>query len=141
LSSHGRWNGAFKPSNRRRDLDGLFLAGGAAHPGPGMPMVLMSGWIAADALDQRYRGDRGAAESRRQSRSSWRRYEGVQVNPARAGGELRAPSRRAIGLFSIYLRWYLGRHFHALRVANAGAFRPDAEPLILFAITLPGGTR
>jgi len=55
LSSHGRWTGAFKPSNRRRDLDGLFLAGGAAHPGPGMPMVLMSGWIAADALDQRYR--------------------------------------------------------------------------------------
>jgi phytoene desaturase len=55
LSSHGRWNGAFKPSNRRRDVDGLFLAGGAAHPGPGMPMVLMSGWIAADAVDQRYR--------------------------------------------------------------------------------------
>ena len=31
---------------------GLYLAGGAAHPGPGMPMVLMSGWIAADAADQ-----------------------------------------------------------------------------------------
>jgi phytoene dehydrogenase-like protein len=54
LSSHGKWNGAFKPSNQRRDVDGLFLAGGAAHPGPGMPMVLMSGWIAADALDRRY---------------------------------------------------------------------------------------
>ncbi len=65
LSSHGRWNGAFKPSNRRRDPDGLFLAGGAAHPGPGMPMVLMSGWIAADSLDQRYRGIDAAAESRR----------------------------------------------------------------------------
>jgi diapolycopene oxygenase len=65
LSSHGRWNGAFKPSNRRRDPDGLFLAGGAAHPGPGMPMVLMSGWIAADAVDQRYRGVEAAAESRR----------------------------------------------------------------------------
>ena len=65
LSSHGRWNGAFKPSNRRRDLDGLFLAGGAAHPGPGMPMVLMSGWIAADAVDQRYRGEEAAAHSRR----------------------------------------------------------------------------
>jgi len=65
LSSHGKWNGAFKPSNKRRDLDGLFLAGGAAHPGPGMPMVLMSGWIAADALDQRYRGEEAAAAARR----------------------------------------------------------------------------
>ena len=72
LSSHGRWNGAFKPSNLRRDLDGLFLAGGAAHPGPGMPMVLMSGWIAADALDRRYgkgyprrnSGEKAASESR-----------------------------------------------------------------------------
>ncbi|MBA2743378.1 MAG: phytoene desaturase [Chthoniobacterales bacterium] len=51
LASHGRWTGAFKPSNRSRDLRGLYLAGGAAHPGPGMPMVLMSGWIAADSLD------------------------------------------------------------------------------------------
>ncbi|MFG0262699.1 MAG: phytoene desaturase family protein [Novipirellula sp. JB048] len=52
LASHGKYLGAFKPANRRRDLAGLYLAGGAAHPGPGMPMVLMSGWIAADALDQ-----------------------------------------------------------------------------------------
>jgi phytoene desaturase len=51
LASHGRFFGAFKPGNRSRDLPGLYLAGGAAHPGPGMPMVLMSGWIAADALD------------------------------------------------------------------------------------------
>ncbi len=50
LASHGRFTGAFKPGNRARDLRGLYLAGGAAHPGPGMPMVLMSGWIAADAL-------------------------------------------------------------------------------------------
>jgi hypothetical protein len=33
--------------NRSPDLGGLCLAGGSAHPGPGMPMVLMSGWIAA----------------------------------------------------------------------------------------------
>jgi len=52
IASHGRFNGAFKPSNRSRDVHGLYLAGGAAHPGPGMPMVMMSGWIAADALDQ-----------------------------------------------------------------------------------------
>ncbi len=51
LASHGRLNGAFKPSNRSPDAPGLYLAGGAAHPGPGMPMVMMSGWIAADALD------------------------------------------------------------------------------------------
>jgi diapolycopene oxygenase len=52
LASHGRILGAFKPGNRSRQVGGLYLAGGAAHPGPGMPMVLMSGWIAADALDQ-----------------------------------------------------------------------------------------
>jgi diapolycopene oxygenase len=52
LASHGKWTGAFKPSNRVKDVEGLYLAGGAAHPGPGMPMVLMSGWIAADALDR-----------------------------------------------------------------------------------------
>lgn len=52
LASHGRFFGAFKPANRSRDVEGLYLAGGAAHPGPGMPMVLMSGWIAADSLDQ-----------------------------------------------------------------------------------------
>ena len=32
--------------------EGLYLAGGSAHPGPGMPMVLMSGWIAGDTVDK-----------------------------------------------------------------------------------------
>ncbi|MEM7585851.1 MAG: phytoene desaturase family protein [Acidobacteriota bacterium] len=59
LASHGRFMGAFKPGNRSRDVRGLYLAGGAAHPGPGMPMVMMSGWIAADSLDQ----DRGGSQS------------------------------------------------------------------------------
>lgn len=49
LASHGKFLGAFKPSNRTA-VKGLYLAGGAAHPGPGMPMVTMSGWIAADTL-------------------------------------------------------------------------------------------
>ena len=52
LASHGRFLGAFKPANRSPDVEGLYLAGGSAHPGPGMPMVLMSGWIAADCVDQ-----------------------------------------------------------------------------------------
>lgn len=59
LSSHGRLSGTFKPANRSPDVPGLYLAGGSAHPGPGMPMVLMSGWIAADALDQDWKRDRG----------------------------------------------------------------------------------
>ncbi|CBS88901.1 phytoene desaturase family protein [Azospirillum lipoferum] len=69
LASHGRFMGAFKPGNRSRDVEGLYLAGGAAHPGPGMPMVLMSGWIAADSLDRDLRGGVQA---------------GAQAGPARA---------------------------------------------------------
>ncbi|MER2263820.1 phytoene desaturase family protein [Methylobacterium oxalidis] len=57
LASHGRVMGAFKPGNRSRQVRGLYLAGGAAHPGPGMPMVMMSGWIAADAHDADARGE------------------------------------------------------------------------------------
>ena len=52
LASHGRFLGAFKPANRSPDVKGLYLCGGAAHPGPGMPMVMMSGWIAGDVADQ-----------------------------------------------------------------------------------------
>jgi diapolycopene oxygenase len=51
IASHGKFNGAFKPANRSPDLQNLYLAGGSAHPGPGMPMALMSGWIAGDTLD------------------------------------------------------------------------------------------
>jgi len=57
----------------------------------------------------------------------------TQVNAARTRDDLRIPSRRAIGLFSIYLRWYLRRHFHGVRVANTGRIPPQAQPLILFA--------
>ncbi len=63
LASHGSWLGAFKPGNRSRQVKGLYLAGGAAHPGPGMPMVMMSGWIAADALDQDLGGRGMSAEA------------------------------------------------------------------------------
>jgi phytoene desaturase len=66
LASHGKFLGAFKPGNRREDVPGLYLAGGAAHPGPGMPMVLMSGWIAADSLDR----DRLASKSNEPARAT-----------------------------------------------------------------------
>ncbi len=63
LASHGKFTGAFKPANRSPDVQGLYLVGGAAHPGPGMPMVLMSGWIGADALDADVRHVEPAAEN------------------------------------------------------------------------------
>jgi len=61
LASHGRLLGDFKPGNRSRLVKGLYLAGGAAHPGLGMPMVLISGWITADALDTDARTNAKAA--------------------------------------------------------------------------------
>jgi phytoene desaturase len=62
LVSHGRVSGAFKPGNRSRQVQGLYLAGGSAHPGAGMPMALMSGWIAADSLHQDATANAVAAE-------------------------------------------------------------------------------
>ena len=50
LAAHGRMKGGFKPKNRSSAFDGLYLAGGSANPGPGVPMVLMSGVTAADTL-------------------------------------------------------------------------------------------
>ncbi|MFM9097371.1 MAG: phytoene desaturase family protein [Phycisphaerales bacterium] len=50
LASHGRLKGGFKPRNRSRVYRNLYLAGGSSNPGPGVPMVLMSGVTAADAV-------------------------------------------------------------------------------------------
>ena len=61
IASHGRLQGGFKPANHEPDLEGFYLAGGSAHPGPGVPMVLMSGWIAADRLDHDHVVERAQA--------------------------------------------------------------------------------
>lgn len=50
LASHGKLAGGFKPRNRSRLYKNLYIAGGSANPGPGVPMVLMSGVTAAVAL-------------------------------------------------------------------------------------------
>lgn len=57
LASHGKLAGGFKPRNRSRVYKRLYLTGGSANPGPGVPMVLMSGVTAAKAL----REDMGVA--------------------------------------------------------------------------------
>ncbi len=50
VSSNSR-NTAFKrPPNRSRDLKGLYFAGGSTHPGGGIPLVMLSGKIAAELI-------------------------------------------------------------------------------------------
>ena len=43
------------------------------------------------------------------------------------------PSRRMLSLFGNYLHWYIGRHFHAMRLANSNRFPNTAGPLIVYA--------
>ncbi|MCU0280124.1 MAG: phytoene desaturase family protein [Candidatus Nanopelagicales bacterium] len=49
LSSNGRTSTALRPSNRS-PVPGLFLVGGSAHPGGGLPLVGMSAEIVADEI-------------------------------------------------------------------------------------------
>lgn len=46
---HG-WRAAFRRPGSRSRLPGLYLAGGGVHPGPGVPMVALSGRLAADSI-------------------------------------------------------------------------------------------
>jgi phytoene desaturase len=49
--SSNKWTNAFlRPPNRARDIRGLYFAGGATHPGGGIPLVLLSGKMAAELL-------------------------------------------------------------------------------------------
>ena len=42
----------FRPSNRSKSIQGLYLTGASTHPGGGVPMVIASGGISADLIMQ-----------------------------------------------------------------------------------------
>ena len=48
-ASHG-WAASFQRPGARTPIKGLYLAGGAVHPGPGLPMAALSGSHAAQAV-------------------------------------------------------------------------------------------
>ncbi|MCU0831649.1 MAG: phytoene desaturase family protein [Rhizobiaceae bacterium] len=50
-ASHG-WMASFKRQGARTAIQGLYLAGGSVHPGPGVPMAALSGRLAAECLVQ-----------------------------------------------------------------------------------------
>jgi 1-hydroxycarotenoid 3,4-desaturase len=61
-ATHG-WQASFRRPGSRSRIEGLFLAGGSVHPGPGLPMAATSGWLAAEAIL--------AQHARRTSTSGW----------------------------------------------------------------------
>lgn len=48
-ASHG-WRASFQRPANRSPLPGLYLAGGSAHPGPGVPMAALSGRLAVQQI-------------------------------------------------------------------------------------------
>jgi 1-hydroxycarotenoid 3,4-desaturase len=48
-ASHG-WMASFRRPGSRTRMQGLYLTGGSAHPGPGVPMAAISGCLAAEAV-------------------------------------------------------------------------------------------
>ena len=50
VSSNGIFSAFLRVPNRAKDIENLYFVGGATHPGGGMPLVLLSGKMAADLI-------------------------------------------------------------------------------------------
>lgn len=53
ISSNSRYSAFLRQSNRSRKYKGLYFAGGSAHPGGGIPLVLLSGRIVSGLIEKR----------------------------------------------------------------------------------------
>jgi phytoene dehydrogenase-like protein len=51
-SSNNRFAAFLRPHNRAEGINGLYFAGGTTHPGGGVPMVTLSGRVAANLVMQ-----------------------------------------------------------------------------------------
>jgi phytoene desaturase len=54
ISSNDRFAAFLRHPNFSRNISGLFFCGGSVHPGGGIPLVILSGKIAAEMIKQRY---------------------------------------------------------------------------------------
>lgn len=52
IASHSPLSAFLRHPNRSRRIRGLYVAGGSAHPGGGMPLALLSGILAADLAEK-----------------------------------------------------------------------------------------
>lgn len=55
ISSNARSTAFRRPANRNRALKGLYFCGGSAHPGGGVPLVILSGKITAELVSRHER--------------------------------------------------------------------------------------
>jgi len=53
-SSNSRMAAFLRPPNRAREMKNLFFVGGSSHPGGGIPLVLLSGKIVADLIQEQW---------------------------------------------------------------------------------------
>jgi phytoene desaturase len=50
IGSNSRRSAFLRPPNRDRDIKGMYFAGGATHPGGGLPLVALSGKIVSELV-------------------------------------------------------------------------------------------
>lgn len=53
ISSNGIFSAFLRVPNKSREIENLYFAGGATHPGGGIPLVLLSGKMAAEMIVER----------------------------------------------------------------------------------------